>query len=113
EPRIHGRRNATLAAMPGVHRNQRSWSLRRRLPQVLAAIALSIFATPVCQIPQDNADGAGMVAHLRGFFRDGDLLYDDDYRALQMSPLFAFVGREGWVSNHWPVGATWLQAPGF
>lgn len=54
-----------------------------------------------------------MLAHLHAFFVDADLLYDDEYAALGMSPLFAFVTDEGVVSNHWPAGATWLQAPGW
>lgn len=54
-----------------------------------------------------------MLAHLHAFFVDVDLLYDDEYAALGMSPLFAFVTDEGVVSNHWPTGATWLQAPGY
>jgi hypothetical protein len=54
-----------------------------------------------------------MLAHLHAFFVDADLLYDDEHAALGMSPLFAFVTDEGVVSNHWPAGATWLQAPGW
>lgn len=73
--------------------------------------------TPWVRIPQDNADGAGMLAHLHGFFVGWDLLYDDEYAELGMSPLFAFVtrpaGGSGVVSNHWPAGASWLQAPGY
>lgn len=54
-----------------------------------------------------------MLAHLHAHFVDGDLLYDNEYAALGMSPLFAFVTSQGVVSNHWPAGATWLQAPGY
>ena len=54
-----------------------------------------------------------MLAHLHGHFVGADLLYDDEYAALGMSPLFAFVTDEGVVSNHWPAGATWVQAPGY
>lgn len=65
------------------------------------------------QIPSDNADGAGMLAHLHAIFESGELLYDDEYRALGMSPLFAFVTERGLVSNHWPIGATFVEAPGW
>ena len=68
---------------------------------------------PWWNLPIDNADGAGMLSHLHAFFVDGDLLYDDEYAQVGMSPLFAFVTGEGVVSNHWPTGATWIQAPGF
>ncbi|GEM_PF-2135708 len=76
-------------------------------------MVLALVCTPWTQIPGDNADGAGMVAHLHAFLGAGDLLYDDEYAALHMSPLFAFVTEEGLVSNHWPFGATLLQAPGW
>lgn len=75
-------------------------------------LALAVVA-PWWNLPVDNADSAGMLAHLHAFFVDLDLLYDDEYAALRMSPLFAFVTGEGVVSNHWPTGATWIQAPGF
>lgn len=68
---------------------------------------------PWTNIPRDQADSAGMLAHLHAYFVDGDLLYDDEYRRLNMSPLFAFVTDEGVVSNHWPAGATWVQLPGY
>jgi hypothetical protein len=70
-------------------------------------------AAPWFNIPRDQADAAGMLAHLHGHFVGADLLYDDEYAALGMSPLFAFVTDEGVVSNHWPSGATWVQAPGY
>lgn len=76
-------------------------------------MALCTLAAPWWNIPRDQADSAGMLAHLHAFFVDADLLYDDEYAALGMSPLFAFVTDEGVVSNHWPAGATWLQAPGW
>lgn len=82
----------------------------RRLWWILLVLAL---VAPWWNIPRDQADSAGMLAHLHGLFVDGDLLFDDDYAALGMSPLFAFVTDEGLVSNHWPAGATWLQAPGY
>lgn len=68
---------------------------------------------PWFNIPRDQADSAGMLAHLHAYFVDGDLLYDDEYARLGMSPLFAFVTSEGVVSNHWPAGAAWLQLPGY
>lgn len=70
---------------------------------------------PGQRVPLDNADGAGMQAHLHAFFVDADLLYDDEYAQLGMSPVFAFVtrGGDGVVSNHWPAGATWIQMPGY
>ncbi len=70
-------------------------------------------AAPWTHIPSDNADGAGMLAHLHAFFESGELLYDDEVRALGMSPLFAFVTETGVVSNHWPIGASVVQAPGW
>jgi hypothetical protein len=76
-------------------------------------VALCTLAAPWWNVPRDQADSAGMLAHLHAFFVDADLLYDDEYAALGMSPLFAFVTDEGVVSNHWPAGATWLQAPGW
>lgn len=76
-------------------------------------LALCTLAAPWWNVPRDGADSAGMLAHLHAFFVDADLLYDDEYAALGMSPLFAFVTDEGVVSNHWPAGATWLQAPGW
>lgn len=54
-----------------------------------------------------------MQAHLHALFEAGDLLYDDEYAALRMSPLFAFVTETGVVSNHWPIGASFVQAPGW
>jgi hypothetical protein len=84
---------------------------RRRLLGWILAVA--VLAAPWWNIPRDQADSAGMMAHLHAFFVDRDLLYDDEYARLGMSPLFAFVTDEGVVSNHWPSGATWLQAPGW
>ena len=80
------------------------------LAAVLAWLAV---CAPWTNIPRDQADSAGMLAHLHAYFVDGDLLYDDEYRRLNMSPLFAFVTDEGVVSNHWPAGATWVQLPGY
>jgi hypothetical protein len=77
---------------------------------VLALVAIS---APWLAIPADNADSAGMQAHLHGLFEARDLLYDDEYAALGMSPLFAFVTERGVVSNHWPAGASFVQAPGW
>lgn len=73
-----------------------------------------VFAWPWWRIPIDNADTAGMVAHHETLWWDQDLLYDDEYEGLAMSPMFAFVHPDtGLVSNHWPSGAVWLQAPGY
>ncbi|MCH9681652.1 MAG: hypothetical protein K0V04_09480, partial [Deltaproteobacteria bacterium] len=85
----------------------------RRVGLVLVALTVLALAAPWWNIPGDQADSAGMLAHLHALFVDADLLYDDEYAALRMSPLFAFVTDEGVVSNHWPAGATWLQAPGY
>ncbi len=71
------------------------------------------FCAPWFNITRDNADSAGMLAHLHAYFIDADLLYDNEFRALGVTPTFAFVTGEGVVSNHWPSGATWLQAPGY
>jgi hypothetical protein len=79
---------------------------------IVAAVVVAV-AAPWLNIPRDQADSAGMISHLHAFFVGMDLLYDDEYAALGMSPLFAFVTSEGVVSNHWPMGATWLQAPGY
>ncbi|KIG11979.1 hypothetical protein DB30_02225 [Enhygromyxa salina] len=76
-------------------------------------MALAAICTPWANILTDNADGAGMQAHLHAIFEARDLLYDDEYAALRMSPLFAFVTERGVVSNHWPAGASFLQAPGW
>ena len=84
-----------------------------RWPVLLVGLGIVAFAAPWWNIPRDQADSAGMLAHLHALFVDADLLFDDDYAALRMSPLFAFVTDEGLVSNHWPAGATWLQAPGY
>jgi hypothetical protein len=80
---------------------------------VLTIMLLAVICAPWCNILTDNADGAGMQAHLHGIFESRDLLYDDEYAALRMSPLFAFVTERGVVSNHWPAGASFLQAPGW
>ncbi|MFV8756349.1 hypothetical protein ACNOYE_37860 [Nannocystaceae bacterium ST9] len=82
----------------------------RWLAWLLLVLAL---AAPWTRIPTDNADGAGMIAHLHALFESGELLYDDEYQALGMSPLFAFVTEPGVVSNHWPIGASFAQAPGW
>lgn len=74
---------------------------------------LAAICAPWLNLPVDNADSAGMQAHLHGIFEARDLLYDDEYAALQMSPLFAFVTERGVVSNHWPAGASFVQAPGW
>lgn len=83
---------------------------RRAAVRVLVLLAI---CAPWYNIVRDNADSAGMLAHLHGLFVDADLLYDDEYRALRVTPTFAFVTAEGVVSNHWPAGASWLQAPGY
>ena len=83
---------------------------RRIAVRVLVLLAV---CAPWFNIVRDNADSAGMLAHLHGMFVDVDLLYDDEYRALGVTPTFAFVTGQGVVSNHWPAGATWLQAPGY
>lgn len=83
---------------------------RRSLVRVLVLLAV---CAPWFNIVRDNADSAGMLAHLHGLFVDVDLLYDDEYRALRVTPTFAFVTGEGVVSNHWPAGASWMQAPGY
>ncbi|MFO7561078.1 MAG: hypothetical protein R6X02_00425 [Enhygromyxa sp.] len=80
---------------------------------MLLVVALAAITAPWTLIPSDNADGAGMRAHLHAIFEAGDLLYDDEYAALGMSPLFAFVTDEGLISNHWPIGASFVQAPGW
>ena len=76
-------------------------------------LALALLSAPWVNVPADNADGAGMQAHLHAIFEAGDLLYDDEYAALRMSALFAFVTEQGVVSNHWPAGASFVQAPGW
>lgn len=78
-----------------------------------ALLAVWALAAPWTRIPSDNADGAGMLAHLHALFESRELLYDDEYRALGMSPLFAFVTEAGVVSNHWPIGASFVEAPGW
>jgi hypothetical protein len=77
---------------------------------VLVLVAIS---APWALVPGDNADGAGMRAHLHAVWESRELLYDDEYAQLRMSPLFAFVTEQGLVSNHWPIGATFVQAPGW
>lgn len=79
----------------------------------LVGLLVCALAAPWWNIPRDQADSAGMLAHLHALFVDADLLFDNEYAALGMSPLFAFVTPEGIVSNHWPAGASWLQAPGY
>ncbi len=54
-----------------------------------------------------------MLAHLHGIFVDADLLYDNELTELRLTPTFTFVTSQGVVSNHWPTGAAWLQAPGY
>lgn len=76
-------------------------------------LLLVALAAPWTRIPSDNADGAGMLAHLHALFEARELLYDDEYARLGMSPLFAFVTEAGLVSNHWPIGASFVQAPGW
>ncbi|MEM6993049.1 MAG: hypothetical protein AAF721_21230 [Myxococcota bacterium] len=79
----------------------------------MLGLAVLAVCAPWWNIPRDQADSAGMLAHLHAYFVDGDLLYDNEYARLGMSPLFAFVTDEGVVSNHWPAGAAWLQLPGY
>jgi hypothetical protein len=87
---------------------------RRRIARALLLLLVIVAITaPWTLIPGDNADGAGMRAHLHAVFEARELLYDDEYAALRMSPLFAFVTEEGLISNHWPVGASFVQAPGW
>lgn len=83
---------------------------RRHLIRVLVLLAV---CAPWFNIVRDNADSAGMLAHLHGMFVDGDLLYDNEMQALRLTPTFGFVTSEGVVSNHWPAGASWAQAPGY
>ena len=80
---------------------------------MLLLLAVVAITAPWALIPGDNADGAGMRAHLHAIFESRELLYDDEYAALRMSPLFAFVTEEGLISNHWPIGASFVQAPGW
>jgi hypothetical protein len=80
---------------------------------LLLLAAMVAITAPWALIPGDNADGAGMRAHLHAIFESRELLYDDEYAALRMSPLFAFVTEEGLISNHWPLGASFVQAPGW
>ncbi len=80
---------------------------------LLLVVLLVAISAPWTLIPSDNADGAGMRAHLHALFEARELLYDDEYAQLRMSPLFAFVTDEGLVSNHWPIGASFVQAPGW
>jgi hypothetical protein len=91
----------------------RGGRLRRFGVGILWMALLAAISAPWLNVPVDNADSAGMQAHLHGLFETRDLLYDDEYAALQMSPLFAFVTERGVVSNHWPAGASFLQAPGW
>src|SRR5690606_26083179 len=86
---------------------------RHVLVLALLILVLAAITAPWTLIPGDNADGAGMRAHLHAIFESGELLYDDEYAALGMSPLFAFVTDEGLISNHWPIGASFVQAPGW
>lgn len=80
---------------------------------VVRVLVLLAVCAPWFNVVRDNADSAGMLAHLHGMFVDADLLYDDEYAALGVAPTFAFVTDQGVVSNHWPAGASWLQAPGY
>ncbi|PRQ07340.1 hypothetical protein [Enhygromyxa salina] len=80
---------------------------------MIAVVAIAAISAPWVNILTDNADSAGMQAHLHAIFEARDLLYDDEFAALRMSPLFAFVTERGVVSNHWPAGASFLQAPGW
>lgn len=86
---------------------------RGRWALLLLLFAVVAVTAPWTLIPSDNADGAGMRAHLHAIFESRELLYDDEYAALRMSPLFAFVTEAGLVSNHWPIGASFVQAPGW
>lgn len=96
------------------HTNDRGPTFRARLARALAwLVVLLAISAPWLNVPVDNADSAGMQAHLHALFEARDLLYDDEYAALHMSPLFAFVTERGVVSNHWPIGASFLQAPGW
>ncbi len=79
----------------------------------LAWVLLALACVPWWLTTRDQADDAGMLAHLHSLFLDVDVLYDNEYRALHMSPTFAFVTKQGLVSNHWPVAATFVQAPGY
>lgn len=107
----HGHdRHATIAATAITKHTRRGGSI---FAAALIAFGVLVLCAPWINIPRDQADSAGMLAHLHAYFIDGDLLYDDEYARLGMSPLFAFVTGEGVVSNHWPAGATWLQLPGF
>ncbi|MBV1862085.1 MAG: hypothetical protein KUG77_26930 [Nannocystaceae bacterium] len=96
--------------VPPNHTHGRGAVFRRQLIRLLVLLAV---CAPWFNIVRDNADSAGMLAHLHGMFVDGDVLYDNEMHALGLTPTFAFVTREGVVSNHWPAGATWLQAPGY
>jgi hypothetical protein len=93
--------------------SQPAFRARRFAGFALLVLAFVALAAPWTRIPTDNADGAGMLAHLHALLESGELLYDDEYRALGMSPLFAFVTEQDVVSNHWPIGATFVQAPGW
>ncbi len=88
-------------------------ALRPSWRGLLVLLGVCLLAAPWWNIPRDQADSAGMLAHLHALLVDGDLLFDNEYATLRMSPLFSFVTPEGVVSNHWPAGASWLQAPGY
>ena len=87
--------------------------LLRAARSIGLVLVLALLCAPWVNVPADNADSAGMQAHLYSLFEARDLLYDDDYAALGMSPLFAFVTERGVVSNHWPAGASFVQLPGW
>lgn len=92
---------------------QHAGLFRGRLRGLGGLLLLVAFCAPWFNIPRDNADSAGMLAHLHAYLVDFDLLYDDEMRALRLTPTFTFVTEQGVVSNHWPSGATWLQAPAY
>lgn len=112
----YGSAQATIGAPlapNNTHESRPDFQRRRRLVRLAIWLAVALVFAPWYALPLDNADSSGMLAHLHAYAVDRDLLYDNEYRSLRMSPLFAFVTTEGVVSNHWNTGATFLQLPGY
>lgn len=97
-----------------------SAATRRRL---LLALLGAAWVWPLTTPLVDRADSLGYLAPAISIATDGDLLYLDEYRELEMNSMFFRPTPAGLVGNHWNVGlglallptyrlASWLASGG-
>lgn len=74
-------------------------------------LAAALWLWPLALPLVDKADSAGYVSVASSVVDDGDLLYLDDYRELEMWERYARPSPTGLVANHWTLGPGLALAP--